>query len=716
MKILAILLLLPLRGNGQDTSFILQTESPQPYTPTSIGNGLFSLTTSPTSLDPALSFDVGVYDHTPGDVPRIAALPEWNGIDVYDGERWLADVKPDASSLRAYHQRLNMLDGLIVTTYEWIDGQRTTQISVETFVSRSDPHLAVITIGVTPRYDGRIELRFPLRGRPAPARLNLALLDSLVPDASGRMPSLWQVWYPGFMNVLSRTTDRRSGMIGLSAGVTGDAGKVGEASVVSMPAALGKAIIRYSNDSGGVAIDLTFNAKKGKEYLFHKYVGIAASFESAAPDRTAREAVSGALSSGYNSVKARHVGTWHELWNTDIVVEGSSELQSAIHAMMFYLLCCLREGSSFSIPPMGNATSGYYGHVFWDADTYMFPPILLMHPRLARSMVMFRARTLPAAERNAAANGNAGAKYPWEADDRGEETTPRFAAQNASREIHITGDVANAQWQYYLATGDRSWLAKYGFPVISNAARYWASRAVQDGSRDRWEVRDVVSVSEGLIGIDNDAYTNAVARTTLEEATKAAEVLRIVPDPAWARIAEKMYIPYDSVHAAHPTYEHAPDSTLGSVVTLLEFPLRIPMSDEARRNDLAYATRRFFARGGGAMMIETFYPILAAEARDTALFESLVPGTYEPHLRGPFLALAETPSNDAINFLTGAGGFLQQVIFGYTGLRLESDGLVPRFPPLLPRIVKRLTLKNFSVRGKRVTYIIDGVGVRRIPR
>ena len=65
----------------------------------------------------------------------------------------------------------------------------------------------------------------------------------------------------------------------------------------------------------------------------------------------------------------------------------------------------------------------------------------------------FRARTLPAARDNARANGFRGAMYPWEADERGEETTPQFAIQNARSEIHVNGDVALAQWQYYLADG-----------------------------------------------------------------------------------------------------------------------------------------------------------------------------------------------------------------------------------------------------------------------
>ena len=62
--------------------------------------------------------------------------------------------------------------------------------------------------------------------------------------------------------------------------------------------------------------------------------------------------------------------------------------------------------------------------------------------------------------------------------------------------------------------------------------------------------------------------------------------------------------------------------------------------------------------------------------------------------------LSETPTNNAVNFLTGAGGFLQQVIYGYTGLRFGEQGVEPAFPPVLPSRVSRLTLRNISRPGK----------------
>src|SRR5207247_454443 len=284
---------------------------------------------------------------------------------------------------------------------------------------------------------------------------------------------------------------------------------------------------------------------------------------------------------GSHRLAASHAAAWHRLWQTDVVVRGDAELQRVIPAMLFYLLASAREATDESIPPMGLSSAGYYGHVFWDADTWMFPPLLALHPAIARSMVGFRYRALGAARRNAVRNGHRGAMYPWESDDLGDEATPRFAWQNALYENHVTGDVALAQWQYYRATGDSAWLARYGYPVLGATADFWASRATLDSSTGRYDIRHIVSVDEGLIGIGNDTYTNAIARKNLECAVLASRRLGRAPDPKWSRVAERLQVPYDSAGQYHPTYEGAPPETRGSVVPLLAYPLGLPMSEQA---------------------------------------------------------------------------------------------------------------------------------------
>ena len=701
----SLLLFIIVSLSAQDSTFIVSTTDPTYRAPAFIGNGAFSLVSSPLGTTASLSYASGVYDHGPGDVPRIAALPAWNAIDVFDGQHWLGQAALDSTSLRDYRQTLDMYQGVLRTRYEWAAGQRHTSVSVEAFVSRADPRLAVVNLVLLAHDTSTVTLSFPLRPRAAPPRLALAKLDHTEPDWT-----LDKVWYPGYVKLESRGATGGAGEVWLVGRTEGRGTPVALSVRVGWPAREKPVAVRPVVSDSGVALDVTFRLSPNVPLTVSKYVGLARS-------RAAASAATRAASAArYDATLEAHRAAWRRLWQTDIVVEGDPELQRVLHAMQFYLLASIREGTSESVPPMGLSTAGYYGHIFWDADTWMFPALLALHPDIARSMAMFRHRALPAAERNARTNGYRGAMYPWESDELGEETTPRFAWQNALYENHITGDVALAQWQYYLATGDSAWLARYGEPVLRATANFWVSRATFNAAKQRYDITHIVSVDEGLIGIGNDTYTNAVARKNLELAALASHRVGRSPDPAWRRVAEGLYLPYDSAGQYHPTFEGAPEAKRGSVVPLLAYPLGLPMSEAAKRNDVQNAIRLMIKEGGGAMMTETLYPVIAAELGERALVDTLLPLSYEGHVRPPFYALAETPRNDAVNFLTGAGGFLQQVVYGYTGLRITDEGLRPVYRPVLPSAITRLVLKHVSVLRKTYDIIVEGDSARFIPR
>jgi trehalose/maltose hydrolase-like predicted phosphorylase len=539
--------------------------------------------------------------------------------------------------------------------------------------------VAVVRLRLVPHEPGPLTVRFGLRAWPLPSRRAFAKLERYEPQWTQD-----SVWYPGQM--VTTASDATS----ITARAAGGTTRLAE-------------VQRVSSDTTGDTITYT------------KTVAVATSLETTQPLARARAVVRAAAARGYDVLLAEHTAAWHQLWQTDVVIDGDPELQRVVHAMLFYLLASVREGSSESIPPMGLSSDGYYGHVFWDADTWMFPALVALHPALARSMVDFRFRALAAALRNAHANGLRGAMYPWESDEIGNEATPAFAGQNARWENHVTADVALAQWQYFLASGDSAWLARHGYPVIAATADFWVSRATRDAA-GHYSIPHVVSVDEGMIGVGNDTYTNAAARKNLELAGLAARRLGRVPDPRWARVAAGLVMPYDSAGQYHPTYEGAPDSTRGSVVPLLAYPLALPMSDAAKRNDLDAAVARLKTEGGGAMMTVTLYAVVAGELGERALVDTLMSFSYREHLRPPFAVLAETAHNQAVNFLTGAGAFLQQIVYGWAGVRLGDDGLHVAFPPALPSSVRRLTLTNVPVRGRRYDIIVEGDSTRLLLR
>lgn len=700
------------QGAAGDSAFVLSTHDPARSPSPFIGNGHLGGRIAARGTAPAPAFVAGLYDEAAGDIPRIAAVPAWSTIDVHDGAHWLNAGTITAGTLQRYRQTLDMRTAIVRTAYDWVDGARRTSVAVESFVSRGDPHLAVVRLRIVPHQGGRMTVAFPLAGWPAPHRLALATIRRFRPGWTNA-----DVWYPGHMAVRTAgaTLTRDGGELSLTGSPAGRATVVDEAVAVRWPADLHGVHAVRSVAADSAAITVTFDADAGRSYTFDRFVGIATSLDGPAPAAVAARTARRALRHGVDAVRAAHVAAWGRLWQTDIEITGDPALQRAVRAMLFQLLCSADSGTALAIPPMGLSSGGYYGHVFWDSDTWMFPSLLLTHPGIARSLVAFRARTLPAALANARANGYRGAMYPWEADDHGRESTPRFAAQNASSEIHVTGDVARAAWQYYLATGDSAWLARDGYAVLRATADFWVSRATRDTVTGQYHIRNVVSVDEGLVGVNDDAYTNAVARRNLEAATAAAHRLRRVADPAWARVATHLHIAFDSTRGTYRTYAGAPDSTLGSVTALLSYPLGMPMAPAVERANLEYAVHRMLTRHRGAMMGGTLLSVVAAELGDRALVDTLLAPSYAGYLKGPFLLISETPRNDAVSFVTGAGGFLQQVIFGYTGLRITGGGVRPAFAPVLPSGVTRLVLRHIHMGGKVYDVTVDAGGRHIVP-
>jgi trehalose/maltose hydrolase-like predicted phosphorylase len=365
--------------------------------------------------------------------------------------------------------------------------------------------------------------------------------------------------------------------------------------------------------------------------------------------------------------------------------------------------------------------------VFWDADTWVFPALLLLHPERAKPIVAFRERTLEAARQRARQRGFNGAMYPWESDpENGSEQTPHSAYVLGETEIHVNADVAIAQWQYYLATHDRDWLRARGWPVIREVARFWASRATYDARGHRYEILHVNSVAESNTDIPNDTFTNVSAAKALTIATAAARVLGERPDPLWSRICAGLYIPLAPGEQHHLPFDLAvvgrsDEDFGGGPLSLLFLPaLDLAMSPELRRGDYEYAIRQTsLARVGRFSMGIAPRSIAAAtvgSGADAAAWfaTNFTGGTLKP----PFNVRTETAGNNVGYFLTGSGGYVQSLIYGFSGLRIREQGLVEAYAPVLPASWHSLTLRDLTFRGQRLDIRIerDAAGVVRLTR
>jgi protein-glucosylgalactosylhydroxylysine glucosidase len=715
---------------ASDSSFTLSASAEDfgNYFPSYLANGYFSTMTSPRGTEGNLAYMVAFMDYAKDDIARPAAIPGWSEIDYSTGDSaaghfWMNQVPLNPALFRDYSQVLNMRDATLTTRYRYVDHRRSTQVKVVTFVSEASTHLAATQIALTPDFDGTVQLSFALNlWAPHQPRLPLAKLTGdemqeavaahnmqlvAMPPAT---PDRAAIWYHGDTHVLAADGDVKELTLSLD-GRAEQGLAMAEAAAIRLPDDVQGGDIALYKSQYRLALNLNLRVQKDKTYTFSKFV--AASREDWGADAKADLALAAdARNAGFDELLDKHRAAWRDLWQSDIEIDGDPRAQTAVHADLYYLLATSTADTRW---PMGacGLTPGYTGHAFWDSDSWIFPALLLMHPERARSLVMFRSHTLPAAQARAAARGLKGAMYPWEADpENGSEQTPHFAHVLGEREIHVNADIAIAQWQYWLATHDRDWLGKYGWPVIRNVADFWASRAIWNADKRRFEVVHVTSVAESYNDVPNDTFTNASAQKVLKVAAAAAALVGERADPHWAEVASKLYIPFSQAGQHHLDFDASvPREPLeGSTVGLLMYPsLDLPMTAQVRRNDFDYtmiSVREGHHEPHGMGMAPA--SIAAAAVGDAPLAVAWLQSNFTSNLiKRPFNVRTETATNNTGYFITSSGGFLQNLLYGFGGLRITEKGLAEAYAPVLPPEWKSMTLKGIAFRGRRYDITID---------
>jgi trehalose/maltose hydrolase-like predicted phosphorylase len=663
----------PSPGRTPDEEWTLRTTDREPWLRGYLGNGRLSMQLVADGglagvRRAPLHLMAELYDRAEGhEVEHPVALPDWSGLRLSaDG----CALDPDGAS--EYGQTLDLRGALTETRFVWNSGDLRVEAVTTQVVLRHEPNLALVRLHVRSNRDCRLEVKAALH-----------LSEMPVWRAEGA-----DAGFEGDLAWVGAATRERDIPVAVAALLSVDGSAATATHVAGEVAA-----------EGWVGLTRGMLLRAGELRAFTLYVAAHSSYTAADPQAAARADATRAAEQGASPLLAAHRAAWERLWRADIQVEGDPAVQRFVRAGLFGLLCSIREDVAASVSPMGLSSLGYNGHIFWDADTWMYPPLLLLHPELAEGMLTYRQRRLPAALARARDEGYEGAMFPWESATDGSETTPSFA-RTGLKEHHITACVALAQWQYYLATGDRAWLAERGWPILDAAARFWVSRATANDAGG-YEIHDVIAADEYAEDVDNNAFTNAAARAALLAAITAARDLgRPAPD-AWQRVADGLVLPRDG----HLVLEF--DGYDGRVikqadVELLTYPLEYPLAAESIRANLD--TYRRATDPEGPAMGKSMSAVVAAQLgrREEAL--ALFHGCYQPNLCGPFYALAETPSNGAVNFLTGVGGALQSLLFGIAGLRLHEDALA--VDPLLPVGWGALRFPRLRWRGRDIALAI----------
>jgi trehalose/maltose hydrolase-like predicted phosphorylase len=431
--------------------------------------------------------------------------------------------------------------------------------------------------------------------------------------------------------------------------------------------------------------------KKGEKFEFSVVGSVITSAHVADAHNEAERLTIFAALEGKERLWQHHLSAWNELWKSDIVIEGDVQVQKDVRFALYHLYSFSREGTSFSLSPMGLSGLGYNGHVFWDTELWMYPPLLVLKPELAKSLLEYRFQRLEAARQNAFSHGYKGAMFPWESASEGQEATPVWALTGPFQH-HITGCVGWAFWKYYQVTKDKTWLQERGYPMLKEVADFWASRVERKGPGN-YQINNVIGANEWQENIDNNAFTNGMAITVLKYATEAAKELGIAPNADWDHVASNIPILKfpDGTTRENATYDGV--TIKQADVNLLAFPLDVVTEKSQIEKDLKYYEPRM-AKDGPAMgnsVLCLLYARLGNMQKATELFAK----SYKPNEVPPFGVLAETAGGTNPYFATGAGGFLQAVLFGFGGLQIGNTGIT-QLNTKIPATWKSLQVKGVA--------------------
>lgn len=663
IKIILIYLVFVSWAQAQNTNWQIEATdiNPNNYYGITVANGMVGLVSSP---DPMKVSDVvlnGVYDdYQRGRVSNI--LKTFNHVNMdldVDGRR------VGRKDIKNYKQVLDMHEAILTTTFEVSD---KLNVKHQMLSLRHLPFTSLIIVEIKAKQDVDI---IPIAKIEAPDHLrNIRNYYSEIDRPHVLIP------------LLTSVAESPSGDFEVAAS---------SSFIFNEAHGAEPKVIHEDWDFNMHLAKFKKHLKKGETYKFALVASTVSGLQYKDPFNESERLTIFARLEGTERLLQKHKEAWAELWKSDIVIEGDDQTQREVRSALYHLYAFARAGTAYSLSPMGLSGLGYNGHVFWDTELWMYPPLLMLQPDMAKSLLEYRYERLETAKQNAFAHGYKGAMYPWESADDGAEETPVWALTGPF-EHHISGCVAWAFWKYYQVTGDKEWLKSRGYPVLKEVADFWASRVERNGP-GHYDINNVVGANEWQENIDNNAFTNAVAKLSLQYATEAANALRYKPNKDWLIVAENIpVLKFDNgVTKENATYDGV--MIKQADVNLLAYPLEMITDENQITRDLKYYEERMSPEGPamGFCVLATLYTQLGQPDKAYDIFIR----SYRPNKVPPFGVLSETSGGTNPYFATGAGGLLQTILAGFGGLRITDEGII-QTDQKLPKTWKSLEIRGWK--------------------
>ncbi|KAI9815415.1 MAG: hypothetical protein M1832_005485 [Thelocarpon impressellum] len=630
----------------------------------------------------------------------ISGVPHWGGIIFeFGGEALTAAV--DNSTVSAFTSSLSFKDGVANWSYTWApQGANSSEfkISYTLFLSRDRPNAAAVRAEIVSSRDVTGTVTDLLDGRSAVRSIPAG--NAMDQDASSIYSAVTPAGLDNITAYVFSSVNFDDAAIDRSSRKLSD-----------------QPWIPFNETTVGQTFDIALKA--GEKATLFKYVGVASSDAFINPQETARNASSSAKVTGWDSLLTEQRAAWAEILSISSVDDYTDEdgrlpddpnvrdMQISSIVSPFFLLQntitdSARPGlDNYSITVGGISSDSYAGFVFWDADIFMSPGLVVSHPDYARTIANYRLSRADQARANAVAgNFSDGALlYPWTSSRFGNSTATGPSSQY---QYHLNSDIAQMLLQHRNVTGDESWWKEEAWPVYEGVAQMFSELLQYNETTRKYEILNMTDPDEYANGINNGAFSLASASKVLETASAFRALYGMPVNETWMEIANNVAIPYD---ASGITLEY--DGMNNSVpikqadVVLTTYPLDYTnnYTTEQSLTDLDYYANK--QSPDGPAMTYSIYSIIANEispAGCSAYTYSLA--AFQPYTRAPWYQFSEQTvdnftenggTNPAFPFLTGHGGFNQVGPFGWLGLRTDRQYLAlnPALPPQIPQVKLR---------------------------
>ena len=681
-----------------------------------LGNGYFATRGSfeeGVHGEHALTLAHGIFDDMPVSFTELVNLPNWLDLSLtVDGQPF----RLDNGRIFHFNRTLNLYQGILRREVRWQAPDGTVlDLSFERFASYADEHVGALRLLVT------------AINRPCHLEIATGINGHIANDNFLHWQHLGQGQCEQGAIWLHTVTDKTGIELGLAAKVD-----VGGGTAVSC-----------EKCPGHPRLTITYNLEQAQTLQLDKLVSITASrdaVENAAD--VIRRALDTVHQHSYDELYTAQQDAWRQLWEDgDVIIEGDDEAQLAVRFNLFQLLvAAAQHDDRVSIGAKTLSGLGYRGHVFWDTEIFILPYFIFTQPQLARNMLMYRYHTLPGARVKATENDFLGAQYAWESAITGEEMTPTWVPHFSDRtkliriwtgdiQIHISADVAYAIMQYWRVTGDDDFVRDYGAEIILDTARFWGSRAEREEENGRYHYafRNVIGPDEYHDHVDNNSFTNYIARWHLQTAlelfdwlqtnhpTKAHQLITDLQISSnlfdhWQDVIDNTLFLYNQETGLIEQFENFFDLEEVSLefINQADKSLQIIFGVEGanERQVLKQADvimllclfRDQFDQKAWQTNWDTYMPktdhiygsSLGPSYHAWAACEMELPEEAYEHFMLAARADLRNPRGNAGDGIhaASAGGVWQAVVFGFAGLNLEPEGY--HFSPRLPAHWNRL--------------------------